>query len=66
MHIWGEGGTEKGKEKKRKRELEREERERSVYYSLKHIWCLLFLDKVLYRCVLKTSPVILPQTCIVT
>jgi hypothetical protein len=45
MHIWGEGGTEKRKEKKRKRELERE---RSVYYSLKHIWCLLFLDKVLF------------------
>jgi len=37
MHIWGEGGTERGKEKKRERELEREKRERSLYYSLKHI-----------------------------
>jgi hypothetical protein len=30
MHIWGEGGIEKGKEKKRKRELEREERSREI------------------------------------
>jgi hypothetical protein len=31
MHIWGEGGTKRGKEKKRKRELEREKRERDLY-----------------------------------
>ena len=44
---WGrdkEGQGEKEKEGVR----EREKRERSLYYSLKHIWCLLFLDKVLY------------------